>query len=134
MNIKGLKSLLLPLLVMALLAGGWIGLAIYQANRLSLPDHVKTLAAFDAAMPKPEKVIVFEKDGSSYIEVIGRLPNFPAVPSGPPAYICDSTGVVSYWTIDTGDAREYWEKWQNRTNSREVPMREALEFVKSVKR
>jgi hypothetical protein len=67
--------------------------------------------------------------------VIGLPPGFLAVPvpSGPPAYIFDSTGHLTYWTIDVGDATEYWSKWQNRAITREVSMKDALEFVKGVK-
>ena len=75
-------------------------------------------------------VITFEKNGSSYFEVIGPLPGFPLVPSGPPAYIFDSTRRVSYWTSDIGDTEEYWETWQDRSNVREISMCQALQSVK----
>lgn len=63
--------------------GFFVALPIYQKLKLALPSHVDTLAEFSADMPKPEKVIVFEKNGSSYVEVIGVRPGFPSVPSGP---------------------------------------------------
>jgi hypothetical protein len=132
-NIKSRKSSIMTLLVLALMAGFFVALPIFQKLKLALPSHVDTLAEFSAEMPKPEKVIVFEKNGSSYVEVIGVRPGFPSVPSGPPAYIFDSTGHISYWTVDVGDTSEYWENWQNRANSREVSIQDALEFVKAVK-
>lgn len=102
---------------------------IYQRNQLVLPGNVVTLAEFSATMPKPEKVIAFEKSGSTYVEVIGPLPGFPMVPSGPPAYIFDSSGRIAYWTTDTGDTTEYWENWQGRSNIREISMCEALQSL-----
>jgi hypothetical protein len=123
------KSLITALLVFGVIVGFWIGLPLYQKSKLALPSDVVTLAEFSVRMPKPEKVIAFEKNGSSYVEVIGSPPGFPTVPSGPPTYIFDSTGHISYWTIDVGDSSQYWNNWQNRSNSREVSMREALQSV-----
>jgi len=135
MSIRSLKSPVIPVLVLALLAGFGIGLSFYQRSKLALPRHVDTLAKFSAEMPQPEKVIAFDMNGSSYVELIGRPPRFSLfpVPSGPPAYIFDSTGHISYWTIDVGDSTGYWEDFQNRSNSREISIREALELVKGVK-
>ena len=102
---KKQKRLISTLLVIAAVAGVGLALDRHQRNKVALPSGVVTLAEFAARMPKPEKVIAFEKDGSSYFEVIGRpRPSFPTVPSGPPAYIFDSTGHISYWTIDVGDS------------------------------
>ena len=131
MSITSLKSPVMPLLVLALLVGLGIGLSFYQRSKLDLPSHVDTIAKFSAEMPQAEKVIAFDMNGSSYVELIGRRPRFAImpVPSGPPAYIFDSTGHISYWTSDVGDSTEYWEKWQKRSNSREVSIKEALELV-----
>ena len=127
----------MSIIALALVVGFPIGSGFYQRRKLALPGHVHTLAEFSANMAKPEKVVVFEKDGSSYVEVIGRRPRprylAVPVPSGPPAYIFDSTGQIKYWTVDLGDTAEYSEVWQNRTDSREVSIQEALEFVKGVK-
>jgi len=135
MSITSLKSSVMPVLVLALLVGFCLGLGIYQRSKLALPSHVDTLAKFSAEMPQPEKVIAFDMNGSSYVELIGRRPRFAVmpVPSGPPAYIFDSTGHISYWTVDVGETTEYWENWQNRSNSREVSIKEAVELVKGVK-
>ena len=135
MIIKRHKSTIVSLVALALVVGFPIGSGFYQRSKLALDNRVDTLAEFSAEMPKPEKVILFEKDGSAYVEVVGRPPGFLAapVPSGPPAYIFDSAGQLKYWTIDVGDTTEYWENWQNRANSREVSMKDALEFVKDVK-
>jgi hypothetical protein len=129
------KSTIISLVALALVVGFPLGSGLYQRSKLALASHVDTLAEFSAEMPKPEKVIVFEKDGSAYAEVIGLRPRFPAVPvaSGPPAYIFDSNGQVRYWTTDVGDSIEYRKNWQNRHNAREVSMKGALEFVKAVK-
>ena len=136
MSIKRHKSTIMSLLALALVMGFPVGSGFYQRRKLALPSHVQTLAEFSANMAKPEKVVVFEKDGSSYVEVIGRPPRYFAVPvpSGPPVYIFDSSGHVRYWTVDVGDTAEYRDDWLNRTNSREVSIHEALEFVKGVKR
>ena len=104
-------------------------------EKVALPNGVVTLAEFAGRMPTPEKVIAFEKDGSSYFEVIGRpRPSFPSMPSGPPVYIFDSTGHISYWTGDVGDSPPYWENWQNRSTSQEVSLRYALEAVQRKER
>jgi len=129
-DMKNRKSLITALLVVVVFVGFGIALPVYQKSKLALPSDLANLTEFSARMPKPEKVIAFEKNGSSYVEVIGSPPGFPTVPSGPPAYIFDSAGHISYWTVDVGDSSEYWENWQNRSNSREVSMREALQSVK----
>lgn len=135
MNIKRHKSVIMSLLALALVVGFPIGAGFYQRRKLALPSHVDTLAEFSANMPQPKKVVVFEKDGWSYVEVIGLPPSFPVtpVPSGPPAYVFDSNGHINYWTVDIGDDAEYWAKWRHRANSREVSMKDALEFVDGVK-
>lgn len=132
MNLKNRKNLIMTLLLFAVFAGFWVGVPLYQKTKLALPSDVVTLAEFSARMPKPEKIMAFEKYGSPYVEVIGQPPGFPAVPSGPPAYIFDSTGHISFWTTDVGDSTKYWEDWQNRSNSREISMPEALESVKGI--
>jgi hypothetical protein len=92
-----------------------------------LPAHVDTSAEFAAEMPEPDRIVLFEKGGSRYVEVAGPR---PGLPSGRPAYIFDSGGRISYWTIDTGDSAEYWEHSEGRMSSREVSMQEALLVVK----
>lgn len=129
-SIQQRKNLIITILFLAVIAGFFVALPIFQKLKLALPSHVDTLAEFSTEMPKPEKVIVFEKNDSSYVEVIGVRPSFPSVPSGPPVYIFDSKGHISYWTVDVGDTAEYWDNWQNRANSREVSMQEALKFVR----
>lgn len=126
---KRMRSIPRPVLIVVLLGCCGMGLAIYQKNKPSLPVNINTLSKFAAQMPKPARVILFEKDGSSYVEVIGHPTGFPNVPSGPPAYIFDSTGRVRYWTVDTGDSPAYWEDWQGRSNSRDVSMQEALKIT-----
>lgn len=130
MNIKRHKTTIMSLLALALVVGFPIGSGFYQRHKLSLPGHVQTLAQFSANMAKPEKVVVFEKDGATYVEVVGLPPGFPAVPvpSGPPTYIFDSNGRIKYWAVDVGETTEYWEKWHSRVKSREVSLKEALEF------
>jgi hypothetical protein len=115
---------LLTTMVISVFAG-----VLYQQHKVALPGNIVTLAQFSSKMPPPQKVIVFEKDGSSFVEVIGQLPGFPKVPSGPPAYIFDSSGQIAYWTGDTGDSAGYWEKWHDRANTREVSLCEALQWV-----
>jgi hypothetical protein len=128
--VKSPKRLILTLLITATIAGLGLALDVYQRNKVALPSDVITLAQFATRMPTPVKVIAFERNGSSYIEVIGRpRPSFPTVPSGSPAYIFDSAGRISYWTGDIGDSPPYWNDWQNRSNSREVSMQEALKSV-----
>lgn len=129
MSSKERRDTLLLILGLAGLAACGLAAYVYQMSRHALPGHVDTLAEFAAEMPKPDGVVLFEKGGSRYVEVKGPRPGFPAVPSGRPAYIFDSGGRISYWTLDTGDSPEYWERWQGRTDSREVSMREALRAV-----
>src|SRR5687767_5744959 len=92
---KNYESTILGLVALSVLVG-----FLYQRNQLVLPSNIITLAKFCIRMPKPDQVVAFEKNGSSYFEVIGPLPGFPMVPSGPPVYIFDSTGHVSYWTSE----------------------------------
>ena|SRR5687767_10506548 len=119
---KNYGSTILGLIALSVLVG-----VLYQRNQLILPSNIITLAKFSIRMPKPDKVIASEKNGSSYLEVIGPLPGFPMVPSGPPVYIFESTGHVYYWTSDIGDTGEYWENWQDRLNVREISMCQPLQ-------
>ena len=116
------ESAILTLMVVSFFAG-----TFYQQHKIVPRSNTVTLAEFSATMPPPQKVIAFEKNGSSYVEIIGPLPGFPTVPSGPPAYLFDSSGRIAYWTADTGDSTEYWEKWQHRSNSREISLCEVLQ-------
>ena len=118
------EIIILTLMVVSIFAA-----TLYQQHKVALPSDVVTLAQFSASMPPPQKVIAFEKDGSSYVEVIGQLPGLPRVPSGPPAYIFDSSGRLTYWTGDRGDSDTYWEQHQNRSNTREISLCEALQWV-----
>lgn len=113
--------------ILTLMAVSFFAGIFYQHHKLVPRSSVVTLAEFSATMPPPQQVIAFEKNGSSYVEIIGPLPGFPTVPSGPPAYIFDSSGHIAYWTRDTGDSTEYWEKWQHRSNTREISLCEALQ-------
>jgi hypothetical protein len=134
-SMQNSKRLISTLLVVAAIAAFGLAMDHYQRNKVTLPKGVVTLAEFAGRMPTPEKVIAFEKDGSSYFEVIGRpRPSFPSMPSGPPAYIFDSTGHISYWTGDVGDSPQYWKNWQNRSTSHEVSMGYALESVQRKER
>ena len=122
--------LFITILIIATVVGAGLALDFYQRNRVALPSDVLTLADFATRMPPPEKVISFERNGATYFELIGRRrPSFPTVPSGPPAYVFDSTGHISYWTTDIGDSPPYWENWQNRSNSKQISLREALNSV-----
>ena len=124
------RRLILTLLIIATFAGFGLALEFYQRSKVELPADVRTLADFANRMPPPEKVIAFERNELTYFELIGRpRPSFPSVPSGPPAYIFDSTGHITYWTGDVGDTPQYWNQWQNRSNSRVISMREALNLV-----
>ena len=124
------RHLIFTVLIIVTVVGSGLALDFYQRNKVALPSNVLTLADFATRMPRPEKVIAFERNGASYFELIGRRrPSFPTVPSGPPAYIFDSTGHIRYWTTDTGDSREYWEDWQNRSNTRQISLQEALNSV-----
>jgi len=113
--------------ILSLMVVGFVAGTFYQRHKLVPPSNTVTLAGFSATMPPPRKVIAFEKDGSAYVEIIGPLPGFPKVPSGPPAYIFDSSGRIAYWTADIGDSLEYWENWQHRSNTREISLCESLQ-------
>lgn len=134
MNVKRLKSLLIPIfLVLPVIC--WIAFSIYHTRKHYLPTRVDTLTKFNAGMPKPDRVIVFEKDGSKYVEVVGPRPRLPTISppsSGPPVYIFDSAGRIRYWTIDSGESPDYWEEWQNRSNNREVSMQDALNLTERI--
>ena len=80
MSIKRHKNTILSLLALALVMAFPVGSGFYQRRKLALPSHVQTLAEFSANMARPEGVVMFEKDGLLYVEVIG----------GPPRYFCSA--------------------------------------------
>ena len=129
MSIRKLNPVIESFIALIIIGVCLIALDFYQMSKLKLPKSVDTLPKFEVAMPLPDEVISFEREGLTYIEVIGQLPSFPATPSGKPSYIFDSSGKIVDWCIDTGDADSYWQQWRNKSNIKNMILKEAIDLT-----
>lgn len=82
------------------------GVIIYPATPWGMegiapPESVDTLEEFKREMPTPD-FVYFRENSEDVFLVIGPMKE-STFPSGPPAYVFDSTGKLKYWSRDTGD-------------------------------
>ena len=124
------RDIILIILCIAIVPVLFFAGSIYQTQKVVLPGEVIDLKTFLEKMPMPEHAYMFERDGIQYIELQGTKPGFPAVPSGPPAYVFDVQGNLVFWTIDVGDSTTYWSLWGNiRLNYRDVTLEDVTKMA-----
>lgn len=81
---------------------------------LNAPDGVTPSAGVTdmrsilAEMPRPESAYELPIGESPFTEFVGPLPSAPmALPSGPPAYVFDSSNHLVVWSCDSGDNPDF---------------------------
>ena len=76
-------------------------------------------------MPEPTELSLVSVDDATFLQVTGPVSWGLAVPSGPPVYIFDRTGVLVAWTPDSGDDPEFSSAWVNVGTRRAISTAEA---------
>lgn len=87
-------------------------------------------ASFDAVLahiPTPQRFGTLERDGTTYVVVIGRLTRI-YLASGPPVYVFDRSGRLVDWTYDIGDDPRFSEQWGNPWPSEPISRQQAEAF------
>lgn len=78
------------------------------------PGSINHISQFSARFPEVERAYEIRRDGQRFVVLMTPIPNVERkwhVPSGPPAYVFDSKGNLSYWTTDIGDDPRFWKEW-----------------------
>ena len=114
------RRIVLAMILPAALFFGWLGSELYYSNRNSLPKSVTTYQQFLSSMPEPAELELVQVRGDSYLLVIGPLARGLALPSGPPAYVFDSTGRLVAWTLDSGEDPDFTSTWWLPSNPRRL--------------
>ncbi len=69
--------------------------------------------------------------GSNYFKVVGTVPNSPlTLPSGPPVYIFDESGVLVDWAADSGEASDFNRRWTGVSNVIAISAEEVKQLLK----
>ena len=113
-----LRRIVIAVTLPAALFLGWLGSELYYSSRNSLPESVTTYHQFLETMPEPAELELVKVSGHSYLLVIGPLAGGLALPSGPPAYVFDSTGRLVAWTLDSGEDPDFTSRWWLPSNPR----------------
>lgn len=123
------KAVIAGALLVCLLAV-WIYTEKRIANELRPPEGVTNLVAFLEARPQPSKIRKFPHNGKTHIELIGKpVTSLTSLPSGPPAYVFDETGVLVDWTADRGDTPSFVRKWGSLSNATFITIEEAKQLT-----
>ena len=85
------------------------GYELWAARGIALAFGVSSLNSFIEWQPGPQRAVVRERDGDRYLIVFGPLTGL--LPSGPPAYVFDSSGALVDWARDSGDNGEFESDW-----------------------
>jgi hypothetical protein len=107
---------------------------VYEENRRAVaarpPEEGANLITFLEARPNSSGVRKFVHNNKVYIEVLGEVGVFfLSVPSGPPAYIFDETGLLVDWTGDRGDDAAYKSKWGSLGNGMFISIEDAKQII-----
>jgi hypothetical protein len=103
--LKALK----PILVVALLIGGWVAFERIERSRNTPPATVQTFDDYMKWQTKHRNVQEWQSDGEWYVLMSG--PGTGVLPSGSTVYVFDSTGRMVDWTLDGGDDSRFQKKW-----------------------
>src|SRR4051812_49204486 len=109
-----IKKITIAVAVFVCLFAVWIYAEKKGAQAVRPPASGTNLVAFLETQPEVNSVRKFIHNGKFDVEVIGK-PHVSAlsVPSGPPAYIFDETGVFVDWCRDLGDNPSFVKKWSS---------------------
>lgn len=106
------RDILAAVAVIGGLAACWIGSEVHYARSIS-SKGISSVKEFFEHFGEPRRVRMVQRDGESYYEFTGHLPNSwsGAVPSAAPAYVFDEQGRFTAWCRDPGDSPSYRRTW-----------------------
>lgn len=82
-------------------------------GRMRPPEDVVDLDTFLEEMPAPSRGFVMRIAGEEYVELEGPMMSHHLMPSGPPAYVFDSSLRLVDWSSDIGDDPKFVSEWRN---------------------
>lgn len=100
------------IILAVLLFASWLLAEYLMHRRVVPPKNVTSLQTFLAWRPSTEHFAVTRTDGDEHLIAYG--PNGALLPSGPSAYVFDSSGHLVDWSADVGDSPRFDEHWQSQ--------------------
>jgi hypothetical protein len=127
-----IKKVTIATALLVCLLAFWIYSERKSASAVRPPEGATNLAAFLAARPQPIQIRRFTHDGKMRVEVVGKpVASLLSLPSGPPAYIFNESGILVDWTSDLGDNPSFIAKWGGLSNAISISVEEAKQLVKA---
>ena len=97
------------ILIIALLAAGWLGAECFMHWRIIPPDRAGSLDGFLRWSPYGDQFKLVSLDGHDYLIAYGSTSGL--LPSGPAGYVFDRSGKLIAWSADIGDDPIFDERW-----------------------
>jgi hypothetical protein len=117
--------------VFACLIAVWVYSEMRSSKAVRPPAGATNLVAFITSVPRIAEIRKFVHNDKLYLEVIGKpYESLMSVPSGPPAYIFDETGLFVDWSRDLGDQPSFVRKWGGFSNSTPITIEQAKHLLK----
>ena len=109
----------------------WFCMESKHSAAVRPPANATNFIGFLQFQPQPAKIRKFAHAEKTYVEVLGDAhTSLLSLPSGPPAYIFDETGLLVDWTADRGDAPTFVNKWGSFSNANFISVEEAKQLLK----
>jgi hypothetical protein len=123
------SGLIIALFILCL-AAVWIRSEARYSRAIRPPAGATNIVLFLKSRPDSTRPLLFTNEGRVYLEISRPISNPGlALPSGPPAYIFDSSGDLVDWTPDLGDDPKFHSKWSGLTNATAITFGEAKELI-----
>ena len=124
------KNDVVVLILFACFCSVFIYSQIKYAGEITPPERDIKFLAFLEVGPKIFEICKFPHDGKVYIKVVGKVEKpLLALPSGPPVYIFDESGILVDWCGDIGDCPSFAEKWSGFSNETPISAEETKQMV-----
>ena len=108
----------------------WIASEKSRVKRVRPPAGATNLVKFLQARPEALKIRKFTNEDKTYIEVLG-YPTRPglSLPSGPPSYVFNESGILVDWASDRGEASAFVKKWGSLSEGIFISVEEARRMM-----
>lgn len=107
------KLILLFDVIFCVLIVAWIFSEVRWARINSPIGKFENVAEYLSAGRLPSRVTTVHLAGDSYWIAYAPIDFWLALPSSPPGYVFDETGLLVDWSSDPGDDPAFQEKWMN---------------------
>ena len=91
------------------------------------PSHVIDVHTFLRWAPSTDRIKVLSLDEETFYLAYGM--GSSPLPSGPSAYVFDSTGHMVDWSSDMGDDGSFQRKWKPYDSEKRITATQLIEFV-----